>query len=560
MGGIVNAFNAQIPDISGFPTRAECEAARAQINSIRYTLEGCTTYATATPCVGHDVGGVGGAASIANPTVGATAQGTSFFYTTAPEEVKNWQAEQDRINALIGNIDTTPETGLSKTADKGYNAAVSEDLSKYNYSSSSGVYIGNGVFTGIPATPLKTVEDRADMATVMLYLGKLEDDFYEFLLMHPSEIYTLLPQKYKELTSKPEIGFDGYDIDVIVNKDPASRSPEEQAALDNYNAYVKEVCSEADKYAIKRIAEIDSKPEKKEIDMSILAELSYNSTDSEGYELLTNYRKVGKEDLQNNPQLKILLEAINYGNDIEYSGFHAELFYNEFTNEYTIAFQGSNDLSLMKSLSEEGIDARADWIYTNLNNGLGGTPAQFNIARSIAIAVNACPDTNINITGHSLGGALAGYVGLLTGRDTYTFNAEGLNPSLINDVPNYDDSKIRAYHSSYEALTNTQKVLNAAYKYSDVGTHALDVPPTAEKDLYILKVPGKEITLGNRSVTDMVTDPKGHSMDIIIEHFLDNNRSTQTQWSDVHAYRNSIANSAQDTSLLRQDHILIVAQ
>lgn len=42
-------------------------------------------------------------------------------------------------------------------------------------------------------------------------------------------------------------------------------------------------------------------------------------------------------------------------------------------------------------------------------------------------------DIKINFTGHSLGGALASIVGLITGKPTYTYNAEGVSDKILKE-------------------------------------------------------------------------------------------------------------------------------
>lgn len=398
------------------------------------------------------------------------------------------------------------------------------------------------------------------MAAVMTYMSEIDDAFYRYLLSHPSEIYALLPAKYKDIT--------GYDIDVILNKEPSSRSPEEQAALDNYNAYVKEVCSRVDDYAKQKLAEIDATPEKKEIDMAILATICYGD-DINGYDQLTGYKSVSLDDVPD--ALLNLAEAIAMCNNTEATtGFHVELYYNESTGAYTIAFQGSNDIK--------------DWLYNNVVNGIGGEVPQFNLIKGLASAVNGLSSNiDINLVGHSLGGALAGYLGLLTKKETYTFNAEGLNPEIINSIPDYDDSKIKAYHSSYELLTGAQKVVNEVIPaFQGVGTNGSGVAMNGEQT-NILKVPGEEIVLNNRTIGDVAVEVLGdaakltqkvspatisinnrsiidsHTMSLIVNHLLGKNQPTQIKWSDTHAYRKAIASARENSALYRQDSLSIIS-
>lgn len=555
INSIAGKINEAVPDITGFATRAECEAARAAV-SYSYTLSGCTVRVTATPCVGRDVGGAS-VAGIGAPSVGASTQGGSFFYTNMSDAIKSWQDEQDRIDQVIGNRDPSEDVAFAATSDVAYNTALNQDIARHTYSSDSGINIGNGVFKGIPSTPLKPVGSNADKAKVLEFVGKIDESFYWHLTYHPSDIYSLLPLKYQEIT--------GVDINVALAKDPSKRDAKEKEALENYNAFVEEVCKEIDEYSKKELAEIDATPEKKELDMAILAKSCYSDDDGSVLEL-TNFNVAAPEDFINRPDLKNLAEVIQMCNSIGSSyGFHCELYQNSITGELTIACEGTGDLQ--------------DWI-NNYANAAGMEVPQFKTIEAIATAVNNIELSTppINITGHSLGGALAGYLGLLTGRDTYTFNAEGLSPGIIESIPNYDDSKIKAYHTSYEVLTNAQKLGNVISKHpyyellrdarEELGNAALPVVYgdgaegvfyDAENSSYMLKVPGQEINLNNTfNIKEYVKSLGGHKMYPVVDHFLETNKSVQMQWADITANRKALSHAFQDSSLYRQDNINII--
>ncbi len=102
-------------------------------------------------------------------------------------------------------------------------------------------------------------------------------------------------------------------------------------------------------------------------------------------------------------------------------GLYLEVFYNKEKNEYIIAFRGT----------QEG----QDWL-DDFDQGLNGHNEQFERAKGyfklINKALNKCAgDAKRTITGHSLGGALAQFVGENAGANytVVTFNPAGLLPS-----------------------------------------------------------------------------------------------------------------------------------
>ncbi len=134
---------------------------------------------------------------------------------------------------------------------------------------------------------------------------------------------------------------------------------------------------------------------------AFLAEQSYKS-----FEISPNSSK----DIITNPATNSSFEVIDQINEkskifgVDTSGFSATVFKDTNTNEYVIAFRGSNDMQ----------DIRDDLIMGTTNTGLLGdvTNKQFKEAfafasEQIARIQAQNPDAKISITGHSLGGALA---------------------------------------------------------------------------------------------------------------------------------------------------------
>jgi hypothetical protein len=98
--GKCDNYTETLPRTTGIPTRAECEALRSQIASIRVSGYECTAYYVCTPCTGQDIaGGNSGSTSgsiggNANPN--GTNQGSSY-YTGNPYEATQDAYEQKQL-------------------------------------------------------------------------------------------------------------------------------------------------------------------------------------------------------------------------------------------------------------------------------------------------------------------------------------------------------------------------------------------------------------------------------------------------------------------------------
>lgn len=183
----------------------------------------------------------------------------------------------------------------------------------------------------------------------------------------------------------------------------------------------------------------------------IMADLAQDVYEDKSNDLLTHdYRRLTKEEIVQNLGIYEDLENGDYG-------FFSALYYNESTNDYVLAFRGT-----------EGFTNIPDNLKTNLPQAAGIPTAQYENAIRLAIKVNKALEgkSNLTFTGHSLGGGLASAASLATGKDAYTFNAAGLHfltlqwhvlTSDTNDLSRIKGN-ISAYYVKCEFLSVTQEL------------------------------------------------------------------------------------------------------
>lgn len=110
------------------------------------------------------------------------------------------------------------------------------------------------------------------------------------------------------------------------------------------------------------------------------------------------------------------------------SGVQAALYRNRLTNEMVIAYRGTD---------------QTEDLLVDLQIALGNISQEQLLDAEIFYnaVITQYGDSNITITGHSLGGALAQLVGAETGVETVTFNAPGMKNQIsggsYNNITNY---------------------------------------------------------------------------------------------------------------------------
>ncbi len=450
---------------SGFPDKASCEQARAAVNSIKAQAEmitydartgkvidrrkyNCSFSMSASPCTGRplsgglgNAGGLGGS-SVGNPNVQGVGQGNSFYSTNGANDIRDWSNDDmERMLALNPNYkDYSLDAPSSGDANMDAKRALEREHASWTLDDSKpfvSLDMRPGGSSTIISEDLLPLEERpANSALVNSYLDRIDlNRIPEFAT--GEEYIQWIKDKFKEIS--------GYDIDAVSAK--YSMTDAEKQLVANYRDFFKGV---TDKIT-DDLENIKARSmETTVFEMSVLSDDCYGGSD---YMTDTNYRKI--EDLPEDNSMKGTLNILNMFEG--QTGFNAELYYNNKLDEYTIAFEGSqmNPLHLADFVN--------DWWNTNKRQGLGigDVPDQYKMAAYIADHLPK--DAKINFTGHSLGGGLASLCGAITGKPTYTFNAEGVNDNILKacNLPTDDVTKfsnIKAYHTSNDLLSNTQDV------------------------------------------------------------------------------------------------------
>lgn len=437
--------------VGGFPDRASCEQMRAVINSIKtqaimiiYDARtgrvidkknyNCSFSLSASPCTGRPFGGSAG-----EPNILGVGQGSSFSSTNSTYEIQDWSSDDmERMLALNPEFVNYSSSDLS-TGD------IEADMVRNNARETAFVIDPSKPFRSLNVGEDGQINTRSDdfitpkerpaeMSVVKSYIDRINmADIPDFSSgdMYIQWIY----QKYKD--------FSGYDIEALSRK--YGLTDTEKQVLANFREFYK---ATANGIVDKLKDNINSSNETKVFEMSVLSDDSYGQSEFLG---MTNYEKMYSADLSDYDPMKSTLNIIERFD--KETGFHAELYYNKALNEYTIAFEGSN----MNPVHLR--DFVNDWWNTNKKQGFGDIPDQYKMAAYIA---SNLPDgVKVNFTGHSLGGGLASLCGAITGKPTFTFNAEGVNENIlgafgIDTNRNNLFGNIKAYHTSNDLLSYVQ--------------------------------------------------------------------------------------------------------
>lgn len=479
-------------------SKQECLTIRAQVveTASGYSYGDCHARFTISPCTGTDNEDDIQTASdiILGPT-----QGTSFYSSSYANEINDWYDDEQERRSRLDKAYSPNSLNYVETADKKYDASrvtmrrrgwvldTDKEFRSLNVDASGGN-------TGHSDDFLPLKEYPSEEKVVSQYVARI-NGVVPPTFDNSEDYLAWIKIQFEEMS--------GYNVDeLIVAFNP---SDDERKALANYRDVVREILDELwDGYYA-----AETSAEKKSVDMAILAFECYG--DNSMYMGQTNYAKVHMDDLLEDDPMRNVLAAIERANSTDIiTGFHAELFFNDVTKEYTIGFAGS------------GAEL-ADWI----NNGMQASGHEFpqqQLTNAIIKALNDLPEeTNVNIVGHSLGGALASYVGLATGKPTYTYNAEGVSDVILaanglHEKKQSGDYQITAYYNPIDILSVTQDAVPSdVIAASAIGTRV----PLPEM------LPQKE----DITTTDMLN---AHKMGPIVETMMSRHNETQSLWAERH--------------------------
>jgi len=172
------------------------------------------------------------------------------------------------------------------------------------------------------------------------------------------------------------------------------------------------------------------------------------------------------------------------------SGFRARI-YGDDQGRYVLAYSGT--------------DEGKDWL-TNFRQGLGFEDAQYNQAIALAREAKIAFGDQVAITGHSLGGGLAGAASISTGIPAVTFNASGVHDKTLERIgidadaakrEVADNGQIRRFAVKNEILTDLQEhSIPLKWAMPDAVGHKIELPDPDPQSFWRRMIPGNGIKHG----------------------------------------------------------------
>lgn len=536
----------------GIPDKATCEQLRANIQTMgseEHSYGGCRVRYICGPCTGSG-GGISESPSV---NVGAPSQGGSFFSSNPASEVRDWAQNSDALKRMLtGGQEQQSSAGAhtwtatnyanrwvdDATMNKSGNTVTNSAGTSLHKTKPRFIVIDKDTkFTGIPQAGMELVPLSPQRDMVSQWVQRINGDQKNLLLSTPDRFDQTMQSLFREKT--------GIDINSIILKSTLELTTEERQALGNYNEFVKQTSASLVDYANVQKQSIDNSEDKRQIDLAILAKDCYLD-DGHQYLGLTDYKLITRSNEITEPSIRVVQNIINenYGKD----GFQAEIYQNEVTGEYTIAFRGSE-----KEL--------ADW-STNIDNYTGRETRQYELAYKIGKALENLPDgVRVSITGHSLGGGLATVAGLTSGQPTLTVNAAWVNDQVVNkqglsEKLNNGDYQITSLVATGKDSDMLDMLQTFAKDHPVQATSVIGGVATSVVPIVSIISPsnmGGVLMGGARMGTSIITgtnanhatgqrvelkDAGGsHASGPIVEHLLKTKSNTQNRWQQMNNAR-----------------------
>lgn len=458
MNQAIRGFQSQA--INGFPTRELCEQTRAMCQQelghiellwidqktgkvVKREATNCRLNVSTTPCTGRPM--AGNTIQIGAPNINGVSQGTSFYSTNSANEIRNW-SEDDAMRRM----------GLDR-----------------DYKSFDPTIVSTGDIDFDNTRTFVSLDMRDGGSNAQqgdIYFGEVlgpNDERWKYFLNEDKEFIDELHQEY----------LNEFGVDILSFLLKKNLTEEDLLILYDYKKWKEQKQIEYHTY----------------MNMAIGSEVVYADSKHELLDKM-DFEFIKKEDWNKNESIQRLLQIVDLCNNASFNqGFHAEILRNKDTNEYMIAFRGTEvpykeivpvldalltiklrvdkkdltkavitlgeelnqgkdatetlakslialfDDNIIKDIAEGNTQNLPKFFHdvsTDVTQALNKVLSQYKMAIAIGEVIRQIteehPEIRINITGHSMGGGEGIIVGLISGQPTYVFNPAGVSDATID--------------------------------------------------------------------------------------------------------------------------------